>query len=86
MIKVISLNSYGAGYKGFIEEQDKYVFFILSRKGELKKLQNYYKKDYTSYEHFVEVLCRFAPRSFFLKEPLYVESMSIGELGSLNIS
>jgi len=45
MIKIISLNSYGTGYTGFIEEKDKYVFFILSRKGGLKKLQNYYKKD-----------------------------------------
>lgn len=79
-MKIISLRAYSQGYTGIIEEDDKYAFFILSKKGEAKKNLNYSKEDYPSYEHFVGVINKFAPASFFLKEPIYVESMTIAEL------
>jgi len=82
-MKIISLRSYSQGYTGIIEEDDKYVFFILSKKGKIKKLLNYYKEDYPTYEHFVGVISKFAPASFFLKEPIYVQSMTIAELDKM---
>ena len=79
-MKIIGLRSYSQGYTGIIEEGDRYSFFILSKKGEVKKILNYYKEDYPTYEHFVGVISKFAPPSFFLKEPIYVQSMTIAEL------
>lgn len=79
-MKIIKLRSYSQGYTGIIEENDKYVFFTLSKKGKIKKLINYHKADYPSYEHFVGVIGRFAPPSSFLKEPLYVQSLTMDEL------
>jgi len=82
-MKIISPRSYSQGYTGIIEEDDKYVFFIVSKKGKIKKLLNYYKEDYPTYEHFVGVISKFAPASFFLKEPIYVQSMAIAELDKM---
>jgi len=83
MTKIISLRSYSQGYTGILEEDDKYVFFILSKKRKIKRLLNYYKEDYPTYEHFVGVISKFAPASFFLKEPLYVQSMTISEIDKM---
>ena len=79
-MKIIGLKSYSTGYKGFIEEKDQYVFFIYYRNGKLKKLLNYKKEDYISFEHFVGVMSKFVPFSFFLKKPRYVQSMTTDEL------
>ena len=68
-MKIISLRSYRKGYTGIIEEDDKYVLFIFPKNVKLKRLQNYYKEDYPSYEHFAGVISKFAPPSFFLKNP-----------------
>jgi hypothetical protein len=38
------------------------------------------KSDYTDYGHFLGGITRFFPLSFFLKEPITVESISISEL------
>ena len=82
MTKIISLRSYSQGYTGIIEEDDKYVFFNVSKKEKIKRLLNY-KEDYPTYEHFVGAISKFAPPSFFLKEPIYVESMTIAEIDKM---
>ena len=79
-MKIISLRSYRKGFTGIIEEDDKYVLFICPKNGTYKRLLNYYKEDYPSYERFAGVISKFAPPSFFLKEPIYVKSMTFAEL------
>ena len=79
-MKIIGLKSYSTGYKGFIEQKDRYVFFLCYRNGKLKKLLDYKKEDYVCHEHFLGVISKFMPLSFFLKKPLYVQSITTAEL------
>jgi hypothetical protein len=80
MPKILSLRSYSSGYTGFIEENDCYAFFQFSRNGELTKIMEFDKSDYTDYGHFFGGITKFFPLNFFLKEPITVESISISEL------
>ena len=80
MPKILSLRSYLNGYTGFIEENDYYTFFQFPRNGELTKIMEFDKSDYTDYGHFLSGLTKFFPLNFFLKEPITVESISISEL------
>jgi hypothetical protein len=80
MVKILSLRSYSNGYTGFIEDKDCYIFFQFSRNGELTKIMEFDKSDYTDYGHFLGGITRFFPLNFFLKEPITIESVSISEL------
>ena len=82
-MKLICLRSYSNGYTGFIEERDSYVYFTFPRKGKLKKLLKYHKADYENYGHFIGGISRFFPFSFFLKEPVVLESITIKELDKI---
>ena len=84
IMKIIGLKSYGNGYTGFLEEEDAYVYFIYYRHGKLKKLMKYNKADFTNYAHFVGIMTKFAPASFFLKEPIHLTSLSTTELDNLS--
>jgi hypothetical protein len=79
-MRIICLKSYSNGYTGFIEEKEAYVFFNFSKNGKLTKLLEYNKSDYTGYRHFIANISKFFPSTFFLKEPIPFESLSIAEL------
>jgi hypothetical protein len=79
-MKIIGIKAYKNGYTGFAEEPDKYVFFSLSRKRGLKKLIEYDKGDFFSYERFLSVMARFVRLGFFLKKPITVGTLTIEEL------
>ncbi len=78
--RIICLRSYANGYTGFVEENETYVFFRFSRNGKMTKVLEYKKSDYTDYGHFLGNISRFFASSFFLKEPISLESASIEEL------
>jgi hypothetical protein len=80
MPRILSLRSYVNGYTGFIEEEDRYTFFQLSRNRGLTRIMEFDKSDYTDYGHFLGGITKFFPLNFFLKEPITVESISIPEL------
>jgi hypothetical protein len=82
--KILSLRSYSNGYTGFLEEKDRYIFFQFSRNGELTKIMEFDKSDYTDYGHFLGGITRFFPLNFFLKEPITIESISISELDRIS--
>jgi len=82
-MKLICLRSYSIGYTGFIEERDSYVYFIFPRKGKLKKLLKYHKADYGNYSHFIGGISKFISFSYFLKEPVVLESITIAELDKI---
>jgi hypothetical protein len=82
-MKLICLRSYSNGYTGFLEERDSYVFFKFPRKGKLIKLLKYHKADYENYSHFIGGISKFFPFSFFLKEPVVLESITITELDKI---
>jgi hypothetical protein len=63
-----------------MEEEDSYIFFQYSRNGKLTRVMQFDKKDYTDYGHFLGGITRFFPSTFFLKEPIPFESISLGEL------
>ena len=79
-MKIISIKSYSSGYTGIVEEDDKYVLFNLSKKGRLKRLNEYNKEEYVDYNHFVGMMSKFIPHGSFLKEPVKIESITIEEL------
>lgn len=79
-MRIISIKSYSNGYTGIFEEDNRYVLFNLSKKGKLKKLNEYNKEEFADYKHFVGMMSKFIPYSSFLKEPVKIESITIGEL------
>jgi len=79
-MKIISIKSYSNGYTGIFEEDDKYVLFNLSKKGRLKRLNEYNKEEYVDYNHFVGMMSKFIPLGSFLKEPVKIRSITIEEL------
>ncbi len=79
-MKIISIKSYKHGYTGIVEEDNKYVLFNLSKKGKLKKINEYNKEEYVDCNHFVGMMSKFIPHSSFFKEPVKIESITIEEL------
>lgn len=78
-MNVIALTKYSHGYSGFLELDDSYVFFQFSGKG-CKLIQHYPKCDYTSYEHFIDVIRKFTRASFFFDQPVQIVELSKEEL------
>ena len=78
-MQVIALKKYSHGYSGFLETDDSYVFFQLSGQ-EYKFIQRYPKKDYASYEHFIDVIRKFTRASFFFRHPVQILELSKEEL------
>ncbi len=83
-MKVIALKSYRTGYLGFLEEPDHYVFFSCARRGAVKRLKSYDKTDFFNRDHFLSVITKFVPRSFFLEEGVALETLSVMELDQIN--
>ena len=79
-MKIINIRLYRTGYTGIVEEDDKYVLFNLSKKGRLKRLNEYNKEEYVDYNHFVGMMSKFIPYGSFLKEPVKIESITIEDL------
>jgi hypothetical protein len=63
-----------------MEEEDNYIFFRFSKNGKLIRVMEFDKNDYTDYGHFLGGITRFFPSTFFLREPIPCESISIREL------
>jgi hypothetical protein len=82
-MKIICLKSYKSGYTGFLEERDRYVFFHLSRNGELKRLVEYDKSGYLDRKRFVSVMARYVPLGNFLEEPVPVEEVTVEALDKI---
>lgn len=83
-MKVIALKSYRTGYLGFLEEPDHYVFFSCARRGAVKRVMSYEKTDYFNRDHFMSVITKFVPRSFFLEKGVELETLSLRELDQIN--
>jgi hypothetical protein len=79
-MRIISLRAYVNGYTGFIEDEADYAYFNFPRKGRLKRLATYKKKDYSDYGQFLGGMSRFFPSTTFLQEPIPLEFCTIAEL------
>ena len=75
-MKIICLRAYAAGYTGFLEEPDQYVFFSFSKQGLCRRIKAYEKSDYRHYAHFVAHLRRFAPSHHFMKSPISIATLN----------
>jgi hypothetical protein len=82
-VRIIALKSYRTGYLGFLEEPDHYVFFSCARKGAVKRLKSYDKTDFFNRDHFLSVITKFVPRSFFLEVGMELETLSARELDKI---
>lgn len=45
-MRIIAPRSYPHGYRGFVEEKDRYVFFVFPRKGKWKDSMEYKKEEF----------------------------------------
>jgi hypothetical protein len=79
-MKIIGIMQNPRGYWGFLEENDKYVYFRFSKKRGLKRLVEYAREDFSSYKQFVEVMTRFVPVKMFLKKPIHMTKMDFDSL------
>jgi hypothetical protein len=83
-VKVIALKSYRTGYLGFVEESDQYVLFSCARHGAIKYVMCYDKADFFNHDHFLSVITKFVPRSFFLEEGVELETLSVAALDQIS--
>jgi len=78
-MNVIALTKYSHGYTGFLELEDRYVFFQCA--GERHKfLQQYLKSDYENHDHFIEFIRKFVHATFFLNRPVRIRELTKEEL------
>jgi hypothetical protein len=69
---------------GLLEDEDDYTFFKFPRNGKLMKLLKYDKADYADYGHFFGGITRFISSTFFLKDAVALESLTIEELDKIH--
>lgn len=69
-MRIICLQKYRAGYRGFIEEPENWVMFQFSRRGRLRRLAVYPRSDFRDDAHFIGMMSRFVPTSCFLPTPM----------------
>ena len=79
MMKILGLMAYPYGYRGFLEEDDQYIYFRASGK-QIRKLQTYDKTSFVDYDHFIGLMSRFIPATAFYKKPVAVSALSMAEL------
>jgi len=72
---IVSIEKDGDNFYGLVETKRAYREWITN--GEMIVWLNEYKKsEFKNYEHFVGVLSKFNPYTFFLKTPVEIPVMS----------
>ena len=74
MKRLISIEKERSGFSACIETSTTYRFFDLKMKKVLWG-KEYTKAEYRGYEHFVGVMSKFDPYTFFLKKPIEVQTI-----------
>jgi hypothetical protein len=69
-VRIICLQKYRTGYRGFIEEPENWVMFQFSHRHGLHRLTVYPRADFRDYAHFVGMMSRFVPTHRFLPAPV----------------
>lgn len=82
-MRIICLQKYRAGYRGFIEEPDNWVMFQFSRRHGLRRLAVYPRSDFLDLAHFIGMMSRFVPANRFLPTPLTLEQPNPAEFERL---
>jgi len=79
MMKILGLMAYPYGYRGFLEDEDQYIYFRASDK-QIRRLQTYDKTSFVDYDHFIGLMSRFIPATAFYKKPVAIRALSLAEL------
>ena len=79
MMHLMGLKKYRHGYVGFVETDNRYLYFQFSR-DTYKILQTYLKKDYESTDHFISVIRKFVHATFFFRRPVLMEHINQASL------
>jgi hypothetical protein len=65
---------------GMLENDEYYVAFNMEPDGTWSKRWEYPKADYEDYRHFVGVMGKFVPETFFLAKPIEIDEVSLIEI------
>ena len=82
-MKILGLTAYSSGYRGFLDDDEQYVYFRASFK-KISKLQAYDKASFDNTEHFIGLMSRFFPLTAFYRKPLCIDALSISELNRIH--
>ncbi|HDI59674.1 MAG TPA: hypothetical protein ENF48_04835 [Desulfobacteraceae bacterium] len=69
-MRIICLQRYRSGFRGFIEEPENWVMFQFFRRHGLRRLAVYPRSDFRDYAHFIGMMSRFVPANRFLPTPV----------------
>lgn len=79
-MKLLLLRAYAAGFRGCIVDDHDYYFFQCSRKGMVKRLKSYPKKDFVDQKHFIAMMQKFVTPPAFLQPPVSIADLTLEEL------
>jgi len=72
---VVSLSKEGSEFYGCIEDKKEYLTFHTEGIQVIFD-QQYRKNDYKDYEHFVGIMSKFDPYTFFFEKPIKVSKIT----------
>jgi hypothetical protein len=72
-VQIVCLQKYRSGYRGFLQEPERWVMFQFSRRAGLRRLAAYARSDFDDYAHFIGMMGRFVPANRFLPIPVRLE-------------
>jgi len=75
-MKIISLEKTKDRFNGYIEDQKNYIGFSWNKKEGYEEYHKYKKKDYKNYDHYVGVMSKFNPYTFFLIKPIETKKLN----------
>ena len=76
---LIGLKKYRTRYIALIDDGQHYRYVTLSKE-RLHTVVEYRKTEFSSFDHFLSVIKRFTQLSFYLKQPVPINSISKKEL------
>jgi hypothetical protein len=79
-LEIIALKAHTRGYHGCVVEADEYVFFQLTRKGNLRRLKAYPRGEFSDHEQFQFMMMKYMTPSAFMTPPEPIEAITLEEL------
>ena len=78
-MQILGLIAASSGYRGFVEDNDQYIYFRASSK-QVRRVQAYDKAEFDSPAHFIGIMSRFFPVTAFFARPAHITRLSLDEL------
>ena len=72
MVKIISLEDMKEHVSAWVEHKGQYVKYSVLPSGKVRVMESYSMDEYISYDHFVGVMSKFCPFTWFFVEPVFL--------------